>query len=558
MWQLFWLQNTHYVIEVFVAFLMITASWIYLDGWLVERGTKTFARATGFFALAIWSFLDAAPAGAFEVTTELTALVGLIGFGLVFVSLLIDPIPLRPGEKPIGILSRFWSSSMAILPISELTSRGREFVERAIAPILPVVVLIGGLLIEPAFWMFFLSALITILVYLHYSRGIQSEWKYFYVGFLFLTISLVFAFTSVWKESTNVLLVQLLSPYHAAWIIEHAVKLLGAIFLGAWAWGFIRFRIFPQIFSSFIALSFIIFILVTIIFTGFLLNRTQGSAAQDLETNVRTLNFAIGKVKESAILAARIASSNPQVREAVKRNDKEALFSNLNALMFENGTDFMLAVNTGGEVLMRAEDKERFGDSLADDPVVWRSLDGKAVVTTLAERGITLPAVSIRAASPIVDASEAGELEIIGSVVTGYLLDTAFVDGIKQLTGLDVTVFAGDVSAATTFVVPGGQLRMVGAREPNKDITDTVLKTGKTYTGEASVLSRPFLASYVPVKDIEETTVGMFFTGKSQAAFLASVSDTIQLTFSISIVLMIFSIIPLWALARFISYHQNV
>jgi hypothetical protein len=558
MWQIFWLQNTHYVIEVFVAFLMVTAGWIYIDGWLIERGTKTLARATGFFALAIWSFLDAAPLGAFGVTERITALFGLVGFGLVLGSLLVDPIPLKPGEKPVGILSKLWSSSAAILPLSDLVSRGRDFVGRAITPILPTLLFIGVLLIQPEFWMLFLSALITILVYLHYSRGIQSEWKYFYVGFLFLTVSLVFALTSIWKGSSNVLLAQLTSTYHAAWMIEHGVKLIGAIFLGAWAWGFIRFRIFPQIFSSFIALSFIIFILVTIIYTGFLLNRTQSSAVQDLETNVRTLNFAIDKVKESAILAARIASSNPQVREAVKSNDKEALFSNLNSLMFENGTDFMLAVNTGGEVLMRAEDKERYGDSLADDPVVWRSLDGKAVVTTLAAPGITLPVVSIRAASPIVDASQSGEPEIIGAVVTGYLLDAAFVDGIKQLTGLDVTVFAGDVSAATTFTVPGSQLRLVGAREPDTNIVNTVLKKGETYTGEASVLNRPFLASYVPVKDIEETTVGMFFTGKSQASFLASVSDTIQLTFSISIVLMILSIIPLWALARFITYHQNV
>lgn len=558
MWQLFWLQNAHYVIEVFVAFLMVTAGWIYIDGWLIERRTKTFARAMGFFVLVAWSFLNAAPAGAFGVTLgfaeKITDVVGLIGFGLVLFSLLIDPVPLRPGEKTGGILSKLWSSSMAVLPLGDLVSRGRD----AIAPVLPALVFLGGLLIVPTLWMFFFSASITILVYLHYSKGIQSEWKYFYIGFLFISISLVFAFTSIWKDSANVLLSQLTSPYQLAWMIEHGIKLVGAVFLGAWAWGFIRFRIFPQIFSSFIGISFVIFILVTIIYTGFLLNRTQVSAVKDLEINVRTLNFAMDKVKESAILAARIASSNPQVREAVKSNNKDALFTNLNALMFENGTDFMLAVNTGGEVLMRAEDKDRYGDSLADDPVVWRSLDGKAVVTTLAERGITLPMISIRSASPIVDASESGELEIVGSVVTGYLLDTAFVDGIKQMTSLDVTVFAGDVSAATTFTVPGSQLRLVGTRESNTDIVTAVLKKGEKYTGEALVLNRPFLASYVPIKDIEETTVGMFFTGKSQAAFLASVSDTIQLTFSISILLMILSILPLWALARFITYHQNI
>ncbi len=558
MWQLFWLQNSHYVTEVFAAFLMVTAGWIYIDGWLIERRMKTFARAAGFFALAIWSFLGAAPVGTFGATEQVAPFVGLVGFGIILASLLVDPIPLKPGEKTIGILSKLWSSTSAILPIGGLASRGREFAGSTLAPIVPALLFLGGLLVQPLFWMLCFSAMITFLVYLHYTKGIQSEWKYFYVGFLFISISLFFGLVSVWQNSSNVLLAQLVSTYHVAWIAEHAVKLVGAIFLGAWAWGFIRFRMLPQMFSSFIAISFAIFVLVTIIYTGLLLSRTQQSATRDLETNVRTLNFAMEKVKESAVLAARIAASNPQVREAVKSGNKDALFSNLNSLMFENGTDFMLALNTGGEVLMRAEDRTRFGDSLAEDPVVWRALDGKAVVTTLSEQGITLPSVSIRAASPIVDASESGEPEIIGAVVTGYLLDAAFVDGIKQITDLDVTVYAYDVSAATTFTAPGGQLRLVGAREPNREITNAVLKKGETYTGEATVLNRPFLASYVPIKDIEETTVGMFFTGKSQAAFLASVSDVIQMTFSISIVLMVLSILPLWALARFITYHQNV
>lgn len=557
MWQLFWIQNIHYVLEVFVAFLMLTAGWIYLDGWLVERRAKTLLRSLGFFILVVWGLLDAAPRG-IVILERLIDPAGVVGFGLVLVSLLIDPIPVQPGGKPIRFFSKFWPKTLALFPVGEWLSSGREFFGRTVTFLAPIL---SGLLVfltEPKIWMLVFAALTTVLVRLHYTRGIQSEWKYFGLGFLGLTVALGFALASLWQGSSNVLIAQLLAPFHTVWMLEHVSKFVGALLLGMWAWGFIRFRIFPQIFSSFVALSFIIFVTMTILYTGFLLNRTQASVIADLNTNIRTLDFALRKVKDSAILAARIAATNPQVREAVRRGDKDALFANLNTLMFENETDFMLALNPGGEVLMRAEDKERFGDSLADDPVVWRSLDGKAVVTTFVESGVTIPTVSIRAASPIVDTSEAGEPEIVGVVVTGFLLDNAFVDGIKKITGLDVTVFAHDVRAASTFTVPGSQFRLIGTRELEPRIVRQVLKESQSYTGTAMVLNQLFLAAYIPVQDIEETTIGMFFTGRSQASILALAAETMRLTFLVSILLMMLFVVPLGWLARFITYHQQV
>lgn len=569
MWQAFWIQNIHYVLEVFVAFFMVTAAWIYLDGWLIERKAKTLLRSLGFFILALWSLLDAAPLGLIKIaeifdTERLVEITGVIGFAIVFVSLLIDPVPVKPGAKPIRFFSWFWGKALAILPVglipnfNELFSRIREIVQKIIPIILTALGILSGLVIELRVWMFLIAILITILLRLHYVRGIQFEWKYFWLGFLCFTFSLAFALGPIWQNSSNVLLQRILSPFHAVWIAEHVSKLIGALLLGVWAWGFIRFRIFPQIFSSFVALSFLIFVTMTVMYTGFLLNRTQESIIKTMEINIKTLDLALNKVKSSAILAARISASNPQVKEALRLNDKEALFANLNALMFENETDFMLAVNAGGEVLMRAQDKERFGDSVADDQVVWRALDGKAVVTTAAEQGVTISTVSIKAASPVIDTSQTGEPKIIGTIITGFLLDTAFVDGIKKITDLDVTIFANDVSIATTFTDLSNDHRLIGVRELDQDILTTVLKEQKAYTGSALLFNRPFLAAYIPILDIEETPIGMFFTGRSQASILGVAGDTMRLTFSISILLMILSIPPIWWLARFISYNQQV
>ena len=632
MWEQFWVQNINYVIQVFIAFWMITACWIYLDGWLVERMWRTFIRSMGFFVLTIWAFLGAVPTSVLSkdslfLVNLFTDISGLLGFGLVLASLLIDPIPIKPGEtqtsvwrkvarlheslrsslqfnavtntsasppplpdeilKAAGIKHRAgwkifkhwrntvraWIKADTLPPpppempgmmaiVFESASDLRMFIQMAAQRIFavsaPVVAIILAVITEPKLWMLLFSATTTTLLWLHYVKGIQSEWKYFYRGFLWVSVALLLSLTSLWQDTQNVLIQNLLAPFHTIWILEHGIKLVGAILLGMWAWGFIRFRLFPQILSSFVAFTFVIFMSTTIIYTGFLLQRMQDDAVIAMAANIKTVDFALGKIKDSAILVARVASINPQLKEAVRLNNQEALYQNLNALVFENETDFMLVANTGGEILMRAEDRDRFGDSIADDPILWRALDGKAVVTTTAEQGATIPTVSIRAASPIVDTSEAGDPEIIGVVITGFMLDTAFVDGIKKITDLEITVFADNVRSATTLVVPESEFRLIGTQELNQEIIDTVLKKGETFTGTTRVLSRPFLAAYIPIKDIEETEIGMFFTGRSHASILAAAGETMQLTFVVSIALMIFALFILWWIARFISEQQRV
>jgi len=626
MWEQFWIQNINYVIQVFIAFWMITACWIYLDGWFLERKAKTFLRSLGFFILTIWAFLGAIPfstlsAEQFALVERLLNISGILGFGLILLSLLIDPIPVKPNTKPVDFffevsetwkkfLSKIRNKNQKVAPppplsqeIAGTTSKGlsffltiaqkgkillkkikekkkfppggvaaigmfgtlsnvsgniRSMAENIFLFLFPIAIIFLKILIEPKLWMLIFSIIITILLWLHYIRGIQSEWKYFYRGFLWISIALALSLTSLWQDSSNVAVRELLAPFHAVWILEHLLKLVGAVLLGVWAWGFIRFRLFPQILSSFVAFTFIIFMSTTIIYTGFLLKRMQDDAVISMATNIKTVDFALSKVKDSAVLAARIASINPQLKEAVRRDDKDALYQNLNALVFENETDFMLVVNTGGEILMRAEDRERYGDSIADDPIVWRALDGKAVVTTVATQGVTVPTVSIRAASPIVDTSEAGDPEIIGAVITGFLLDTAFVDGMKKITGLEITIFSDNIRSATTLVIPESQFRLIGTQEVNEEILDTVLRRGESFTGTTKVINQSFLAAYIPIKDVEETEIGMFFTGRSHASILAAAGETMQLTFVVSILLMIVALFALWWTARFIAYHQKI
>src|SRR3989344_1890063 len=108
--KVFWIQNINYVVQVFVSFLMITAGWIYLDGWFVEKKAKTFLRAVGFIILAVWALLYAAPTGFVgldaEILNRIIGFVGLAGFTILLFSLVIDPVPLSPNEKADTFFSK--------------------------------------------------------------------------------------------------------------------------------------------------------------------------------------------------------------------------------------------------------------------------------------------------------------------------------------------------------------------------------------------------------------------------------------------------------------------
>ena len=555
MWFLFWAQNSHYILEVFTAFIAFTSAWIFIDSWVVKKELKTLLRSIGFFVLALASFADAAPIGSAGLGA-MTLGTQLGGAGLILLSLLLDPVPVRPetqSKVPLpssaSMITIGMGGSLGIL--LERLGMTKDLISGTGAQALALVSNTG-------LWLTLILGFITFLLWFHYHVGIQREWKFLFLGFLLLTLSASATILYAWQDSENVLVSSLLQPSRAVWITEHVLKLAGAMLVAIWTWGFIRFRIFPQLFISFVALSFLIFVTTTVVYTGLILRGVQQDAIQSLATNVKTLDFAMRELKDNAILAAKIAAANDNTKSAIRIGSQDALFSILNTLMFENGTDFMAAVNRGGEVLMRAEDRTHLGDSLAEDPVVWRAFDGKSVVTSFIEPGLTVPRFTIRAASPIIDTDSEGEPEITGAVITGFIIDDAFVEGVKKITDLDVTIYAGAIRSASTFRLPGTQARLVGTREDDQRILDVVLKQARAYTGPVEVLNEPYFAAYTPIKDVEDTPVGMFFTGRSQAVVLEAASNTLRLTFGVSILLMLGIILPIYWLARFITHHQEV
>ena len=86
------------------------------------------------------------------------------------------------------------------------------------------------------------------------------------------------------------------------------------------------------------------------------------------------------------------------------------------------------------------------------------------------------------------------------------------VDQIGEITKGAATIFYGDIRVATNVKDNNGQ-RTIGTKADSK-VTDVVLKTGRTYIGEADIVGQNYLTMYKPIKDQNGKVIGMWFVGQ--------------------------------------------
>jgi methyl-accepting chemotaxis protein len=141
----------------------------------------------------------------------------------------------------------------------------------------------------------------------------------------------------------------------------------------------------------------------------------------------------------------------------------------------------------------------------------------------------------------------------VGTATVGLTIDSAFVDGIRQSTILDSAMYAGNKVSATTFTAPDGVTRMIGITETNSSIQNTVLKEGQDYKGSVSILNQQSLAVFSPLKDTNNNVIGMLFIGIPQTSVLQTAGHAVEMTFLVTAILLILTIIPAYLISKHIA-----
>jgi methyl-accepting chemotaxis protein len=172
--------------------------------------------------------------------------------------------------------------------------------------------------------------------------------------------------------------------------------------------------------------------------------------------------------------------------------------------------DFVTVMDSVGDVILRTHEPDNFGDNLSGQFNVSSALSGTAAAAI--EQGSAVK-LSARAGAPVLENGV-----VIGVVSVGYRLDTeTVVDKAKSLYGNDFTIFLGDTRIATTLIQDGQ--RLVDT-QIDPAIGDRVLNQGETVVTSALVVGQPYFVCYIPLLGVNDSIVGILFSGTPQTEVL--------------------------------------
>ena len=236
------------------------------------------------------------------------------------------------------------------------------------------------------------------------------------------------------------------------------------------------------------------------------------------------------------------------VERAVINGDRSGILKDLIFTERHQNLQVLMILDEHGTVFVRANNPLRFGDSLEDDPLVRKGLDGqnyaapqilsrrellregsslaiRALRSTedLSSRDKKVPGAGsgmmLRAVAPIWE--EKGRLR--GVVVGGTMVNGDFeiTDTIKQMVfkgerykGRDigeVSLTQGPTRISTTVLTKSGR-RAIGTKI-DKAVYDDVFRKGKQWLRRAFSVNAWYLTAYEPVRDVEGKIIGVLGIG---------------------------------------------
>lgn len=493
----FLLNNLHFALEILGALTFLMVAWLAFDSLLVRRDFLTAARSIGFGLLTLWQVIHA-----FNFPSDTLLYLGygvyLLGIGFVLWNLVLERPIKRPEFKAIMVLPAL---GVFIKPLS--------------------VVIAAGLFLA------------SVLSFRQYKKELKKTLVPFWIGFLLLSLG---AASSIFysPDSLSVL-----------WAAGHLLELAGFFAIAWWVWSYLQTRIREEMILIFISVTLFMATIVTLTFSSILITRIEEQTKSDLLVDARVLDFTISRFQEESLAKAKFLAGRSDINTALIERNFVRLEALLTDLIEKENLGFLAILDNEGNVILRAHDVTRKDDNLSEEGAVTRALAGESFVTIESSPS---EGFSIRAASPL----KIGEF-VEGVIVAGFPLDNLLADEIKKITGLEMSIFEGNTRVATTALNPDGRTRSVGIKQVDAEVASTVLESGNELTLRTVILSRPYLASYLPIRNADGEVVGMISAAKSQHEILETAQATNRLTLIAVMVIMLILITPIYFITRRLS-----
>lgn len=522
-----WLSNLDFILGALAAFGFFAAGALYGDSWAtIRRSSFLLARAGGFLLLALGAGLAVVwpVSGAANPFVVLLEVVGLL---LVTGSFFAERLP----GQPVG------SQAQNNRPVG---------VRDGVAAFVPFPLFALG-----QFAAALLGLVASVLVWYHSTVKLERARRGLALALLFCALAWGFDGLGATLASQRGALSLLGEPFGTMWVLASILRGLGSFFLLRWVWGYLRFRLFPQLYLTVVGVAIAISVSAAVFVSVVLAQRAQEQTLDTLDTNVRVFAFSLEELKaQLALVASALSGRTPLVR-AVAENDPVGLLTALGDPTADFHIGAATVLNAGGEVLRTIGGGSPVGDSFSEDPAVVRAFQGTIVSSVHVAPGPEFPTVSVRAAAPLV-----GDGRVVGAVLVDLPVDRAFLDRVKELTGLEVFLYGGTTRAATTLRDEYGRPR-TGIEGEDERLVASAYGEASGFRGLVTIGAEPFLASARPLLDVDQERVGLLAVGFPQRAFLQSVENALRMTRAGALALLLVSLLPLYALSRSIARYQR-
>lgn len=527
MWLQFFLENAQFAVGFFTAFVFFAIFWLYWDAWRATPRRRDFFRLIGFLLLAVSFVFEASRIetvllpGDFGSSVLMgSLLIGtrILGYFFVLLGMILDPLPQHPHIAQGTV-------------VSGVAAAGLPF---------PFLIFLFPLGAASVAFMFLKRA----------TLGLERHMRNAAIGFFLLSVAHVFGLAAAFRGGNDSVVFALVAPFGLFWIMEKLFIAAGAFFLGKWVWEYLLTRVKTQLFMVFTCAALVIFLVTVTIFTGLLISNMRSAVLEQLASNNKVMTLALESKRQEISAYAKTLAENGQLVASLKGRDQKTLdnLTEKNLLNWE--LDSLVVTDADGKVVTRGENAARVGDSLSDNSLVHNALSGKEQNSYIVTEGALAPAVFAQAVQPIKNGTQ-----IVGTVLVGFTIDNAFLDGVKKATGLETAVYGDNILSASTIVASDGKSRWVGVKENAVNIKENVLKKGESVLLTRRVQNTPYLASFAPLRDVDGKTVGMIFVGKPEITIVIAAGRSLSLTFVLTGLLIVLSIVPSYLLARHFAYQ---
>jgi methyl-accepting chemotaxis protein len=215
--------------------------------------------------------------------------------------------------------------------------------------------------------------------------------------------------------------------------------------------------------------------------------------------------------EQRVLQASKMVSSMPELVAAMRLNETAKIKEVAKTTYEQLGIDAVTITDAKGIVLARGH-SSKAGDDISKRPTMQRAFQGLVKVGILFDPSAVVP-YTIRCDAPIY----ADQKTLIGVLSLAVSIGTeAHLNSLAKLSGMEFTLYSGDIRTMTTLKGPDGKLA-VGSKLEDALVLDRVLQKGEALARKMILFGMPYNTVYWPIKDMDGKIIGMWFTGENAA-----------------------------------------